>query len=172
MGINWKNLLTLALGVTGAAMWIAQAPANDETAFAMPSAKTYVNECGSCHTAYAPGMLPARSWHQMMNGLAHHFGEDAELDEPDHFAILKELESLAADGTYVTMRMRRINGLIPAGSTPQRITETGFFKYLHDEVPAHFWRRKSIGSPANCGACHPRANEGRYAEREIRIPPP
>lgn len=171
MGITWKNLFTLALGVTGTAMWIAQAPANDEAAFAMPAGKTYVNECGACHTAYAPGLLPARSWHKMMAGLADHFGEDATLDEPDHFTILKELETLAADGTYATMRMRRIAHAIPAASAPQRISETPYFKYLHDEVPASIWRRKPIGSGANCGACHTRANEGRYGEREIRIPP-
>jgi hypothetical protein len=41
---------------------------------------------------------------------------------------------------------------------------------MHDEVPAYIWKRKKIGSLANCIACHTRANEGRYGEREIRIP--
>lgn len=170
MGINWKNLLTLFLAVGATAFAIGQAPANDEAVFPMPAGKTFVNECGSCHTAFAPGLLPARSWRKMMAGLADHFGEDASLDEPVRLAILKDLENLAADTPQATLRMRRINGAIPAGSTPQRISDTGYFKYMHDEVPKYVWPRKKIGTPGNCIACHTRANEGRYSEQEIRIP--
>ena len=42
----------------------------------------YIDECGSCHMAYQPGLLPARSWQKIMGGLADHFGDNAELD-PD-----------------------------------------------------------------------------------------
>lgn len=169
-GITWKNLLTLILAVGGTTLVIAQAPANDEAIFPMPTGKTYVNECGSCHTAYAPGLLPARSWRKMMGELGSHFGEDASLEEPQQLEILKALENLAADSPQATMRMRRIHGAIPTNATPQRIVETGYFKYMHDEVRPSIWKRKKIGTLANCIACHPRANEGRYGEREIRIP--
>lgn len=171
MDITWKNLLTLIVAVGGSALLIAQSPADDEAIFPMPGGKTYVNECGSCHTAYAPGLLPTRAWRKMLGELGNHFGEDANLDEPQKLEILKALELLAADGSQANMRMRRINSAIPAHLSPQRITETGYFKYMHDEVPAYIWKRKKIGSLANCIACHPRANEGRYGEREIRIPP-
>jgi cytochrome c553 len=170
VGITWKNLLTLMLSIAGTTLLIAQSPAGDEAILPMPSGKTYVNECGSCHTAYAPGFLPARSWRKMLGELDKHFGEDASLGEPQRLAILKDLEMLASDGNQATMRMRRINSAIAAGAAPQRISETGYFKYMHDEVPAYIWKRKKIGSLANCIACHPRANEGRYGEREIRIP--
>jgi len=168
--ITWKNLLTLMLSVSAAAALISNAPADDEAIFPMPTGKTYVNECGSCHTAYAPGLLPARSWRKMMGELGNHFGEDASLEEPQRLEILKHLELLAADGSQANMRMRRINGAIAAGAAPQRISETGYFKYMHDEVPAYIWKRKKIGTLANCIACHTRANEGRYGEREVRIP--
>jgi cytochrome c553 len=170
-GITWKNLLTLTVSVAAAAAVIGNAPADDEAIFPMPAGKAYVSECGSCHTAYAPGLLPARSWRKLMGDLSKHFGEDASLDEPQQLEILKNLELLAADGSQANMRMRRINGAISAGALPQRITETGYFKYMHDEVPAYIWKRKKIGSLANCVACHTRASEGRYGEREIRIPP-
>lgn len=171
-GITWKHLASLVLAVGATALVIERAPASDEAIFPMPAGKTYVNECGSCHTAFAPGLLPARSWRRMMAELANHFGEDASLDEPQHLAILKDLESLAADGPQANMRMRRISAAIPANAAPQRIIETGYFKYMHDEVPRHIWQRKKIGTPGNCIACHIRANEGRYGEREVRIPPP
>ena len=37
----------------------------------------YQEECGSCHMAYPPGLLPGRSWEKLMTGLADHFGENA-----------------------------------------------------------------------------------------------
>ena len=169
-GMNWKNLSTLTLSVLATAALISNAPADDEAIFPMPPGKTYVNECGSCHTAYAPGLLPARSWRKMMDGLSKHFGEDASLAEPDQLEILMNLELLALDGGQANMRMRRINGAIAAGAMPQRVSETGYFKFMHDEVPAYMWKRKKVGSLANCVACHTRANEGRYGEREVRIP--
>ena len=33
-------------------------------------------ECGSCHLAFAPSMLPASAWKRMMGDLANHFGDD------------------------------------------------------------------------------------------------
>ena len=170
MGITWKNLLTLILSVAATVMVINNAPADDEAIFPMPAGKTYVEECGSCHTAYAPGLLPARSWRKMMGELDKHFGEDASLSEPQQLEILKALETLAADSNLANMRMRRIHGAIPAGTAPQRISETGYFKFMHDEVRPSIWKRKKIGTLANCIACHTRANEGRYGEREVRIP--
>jgi hypothetical protein len=168
--ITWKHLFTLLLAIGGSSLLISQAPANDEANFPMPSGKVYVDECGSCHTAYAPGMLPARSWRKMMAELVDHFGEDASLSEPQRMEITQALELLASDASQATLRMRRINAAIPANATPQRISETGYFKFIHDEVRPSIWKRKQIGTLANCIACHPRANDGRYGEREIRIP--
>lgn len=170
MGVTWRHLLVLALVLFAAGLWISQSPQGDEARFPMPAGKTYLAECGSCHTAFAPGLLPVRSWHRMMGELEEHFGEDATLDEPQYLAILKELETLAADGSYADQRMRRISEAISPTAQPQRISETPFFKYTHDEVPQGLWKRKRIGTPSNCLACHPRANEGRYDEREVRIP--
>jgi mono/diheme cytochrome c family protein len=170
MSITWKNLATLLASVGVAALWIGNAPADDEAVFPMPRGKALVSECGSCHTAYAPGLLPARSWRKMLSELGNHFGEDASVQEPVRLALLKDLEDMAADGAFADMRMRRIAGSVPVNAAPQRITETAYFKFMHDEVPKSFWQRKAIGTPANCIACHPRANEGRYGEREVRIP--
>ena len=36
-------------------------------------------ECGSCHAAYPPGLLPAPSWRAVMAGLDRHFGTDATI---------------------------------------------------------------------------------------------
>jgi len=168
--MTWRHLVVLVVVLAIAGQWLVHSPAESEMAFPMPTGKVYVQECGSCHTAFAPGLLPARSWQRMMGELSDHYGEDASLDEPHHLAILKELETLAADGSYADMRMRRIAAAIPTGSQPQRITETAYFKHLHDEVPADLWKRKGIAAVSNCLACHPRANAGHYGERELRVP--
>ena len=40
----------------------------------------YVRECGDCHVAYPPGLLPATSWRRLMAGLDRHYGSDASLE--------------------------------------------------------------------------------------------
>ncbi len=172
MGVNYKNLAVLAASITLTVLWITGGRADDFGAvFPMPPGKLYVEECGSCHTAYAPGLLPARSWKKMMNELDKHFGEDASLEEPKQLAILRWLTDYAADSIDGNMLMRRIAESIPLNAAPQRIIDTPFFHYMHDEVPDYMWKRQAVGTPSNCIACHPRANEGRYPEREVQIPP-
>jgi hypothetical protein len=170
MSVTLKNLLPLFLGVGLTGFWLAANSSEGEAAFPMPAGKLYGEECGGCHTAYAPGLLPARSWSRMMAELDNHFGEDASLAEPERQAILADLTRLAADGPQANLLMRRIAGGIPRHEAPQRISSTPFFKYMHDEVPAYIWKRAKIGSPANCGACHTKADAGRYYEREVVIP--
>ncbi len=169
--VTWKSLaiFTAVMGLAG--LWIGNAPEHDEALFFMPRGKTYVNECGSCHTAYAPGLLPSRSWRKMMAGLEDHFGEDASVQEPVWLALLKDLEDMAADGAFADMRMRRIAAAVAVDAAPLRITETAYFKALHERLPRGIWLRAGIRTRGNCAACHPRANEGRFGEREIRIPP-
>ena len=36
-----------------------------------------LKECGACHMAFQPQMLPKRSWGKIMSELPNHFGEDA-----------------------------------------------------------------------------------------------
>jgi len=136
----------------------------------MPVSPLYVEECGSCHTAYAPGLLPARGWRQLMQGLGRHFGEDASLKDADRNLLLGQLEALAGDGPRGVAAISSRNARVNPAETPIRITEMPFFAYMHDEVPASIWRRTKVGTKANCIACHPKADEGRYFEREIVIP--
>lgn len=136
----------------------------------MPESRLYVRECGSCHTAYAPTYLPARSWRRLMAELERHFGEDASLPGADRDLLSAQLEALAADTPQAAPSVARHNGRVPAASTPLRITEMPFFGFMHDEVPASIWKRPKVGSKANCVACHGRADEGRYFERELLIP--
>lgn len=128
------------------------------------SNKAWQQECASCHVAYPPGLLPKASWRRMMSGLDKHFGEDASLDPATQADILKFLEANAANSGSKVLRH------MAANEAPLRITETRWFMHEHDEVPRATWARKSVGSAANCAACHRQAEQGNYNEDAIRIP--
>jgi hypothetical protein len=95
----------------------------------------YAAECGSCHMAYPPGLLPARSWQKVMSGLADHFGENAELAPDVAKALNDYLISNAADHS-TALRSERITRTLRPDEAPLRITELPFFAREHHEVPA------------------------------------
>jgi hypothetical protein len=130
---------------------------------------SWQQECASCHLAYSPALLPRASWQRVMGGLEQHFGENASLDPATQADILRFLEANAADsgrsriGGKVMQRM-------DTKTAPLRITETRWFVRKHDEVPRATWVRKSVGSAANCAACHRQAEKGVFDEDTVRIP--
>ena len=119
----------------------------------------FQQECSSCHIAYSPGLLPAESWRKMMSGLGKHFGSDASLDAQDNKEITAFLVSNASNRWS-------------APTAPLRISESIWFKRKHDshEIDPAVWKNPQVKSPANCAACHPKAERGDYNERDIRIP--
>ncbi|MET0063820.1 MAG: diheme cytochrome c [Candidatus Thiodiazotropha endolucinida] len=131
----------------------------------------YQEECGSCHFPYQPVFLPAASWRTMMGKLDEHFGENAELSAEDQATLSSYLISNTAD---------RVNREIPnkvmwslrSSPVPERITETGFFKHEHNEIPYSVRNRKSGEKLtfSNCDSCHKKALQGSYNEHEIIIP--
>ena len=116
-------------------------------------------ECGSCHVAFPPRLLPAASWRAMMDGLDNHFGTDASVEAPVAQEIGAFLENNAG---------RRKQE--PTAKPQLRISATRWFVREHDEVPQRVWENPLVKSPANCAACHTKAESGDYRERNIRMP--
>lgn len=130
----------------------------------------YREECGSCHFAYQPGLLPQVSWRKMMSGLEDHFGDNAELGAESNQEILDYLLANAADDSNYK-RSKGIMGALRSGEVPLRITDTVYFKRKHDEIPASMVvDNKELGSFSKCAACHTRAEAGSYDDDEIKIP--
>lgn len=145
-------LLALACALPGAFADSREMPAS-----AMLPA--YQQECASCHMAYPPGMLPAPSWQRLVQGLDRHYGTDASL-EP---ALVRQIGAWlqAHAGTYKRVRE----------APPQdRISQSAWFERKHREVAPAVWQRASIGSRANCMACHARADQGDFDDDRVRIP--
>jgi cytochrome c553 len=126
-------------------------------------------ECSSCHMLYHPGLLPERSWNKLMSGLDKHFGENASLDAATRDEITNFLVTNSAEKS-TNRRSNRINQSIPASATPLRISKTRYFTSKHDEVSPSTFKRKSIGSAANCVACHQSAEKGDFSESQVKIP--
>lgn len=118
-------------------------------------------ECGSCHIVYPPNMLPAASWRVLMANLNKHFGSDASLDS----ATQRELSDLLQN-------QGKGRAEIAANGQPViRISQTSWFLDEHEEeVSPRTWRNPKVKSAANCGACHTKADQGRFGEHEVRIP--
>lgn len=119
-----------------------------------------LKECGSCHMAFQPAFLPARSWHRMMDDLANHFGEDASLPADKVQAIRATMTANAGD--VVTQgRARKYMQWVAPGGMPQKITENPDFERKHrfaDKV----WRDPKVVTKSNCPACHRGADNGLY----------
>jgi len=119
-----------------------------------------VEECGVCHMAFQPQMLPKKSWQKMMANLADHFGEDASLNAKITNSIEKYYVKNAANSGWRGGKFMR--GLTDE-SAPLRITETPYWIREHNhEVPKSAWTNPKVKTKANCVACHRDAGRGNY----------
>jgi hypothetical protein len=136
------------------------------------SNKLYKDECGSCHFAYQPGLLPSQSWEKLLNekALADHFGENAELDADVLASIKSFVMENAADKSYYK-RARKIANATEGIEAPLRITEVRYIKRKHHEIPERMIKgNKDVKSLSYCDACHTQADNGVFDEDTVKIP--
>ena len=161
--MNHPRRLIALLAVPGFAMLAGAAVAEHRQPPRRPvdSAATvqYREECGSCHLPFPPRGLPPASWQRLMAELDQHFGTDASIDTAASRAIGAWLQANAGREPVKT-----------AARPLLRMTESPWFQHEHDEIGADAFRRPGIKGPANCGACHRGAAEGRFGEHDIRVP--
>jgi hypothetical protein len=135
---------------------------------------TYGEECGSCHMAYQPGLLPALDWARIMgpDALANHYGDDASLSDAVRGEIASYLVASSADqGTRSRSRAFALVGDATADTALPRITRTRYFVEKHDEIPEKWVAvNPEVGSFSQCNSCHRGADEGIYNEEQVSIP--
>lgn len=125
----------------------------------------YVVECGSCHMAYPPQLLPSSSWERIMQGLDRHFGENAEVDAATRKALQKYLAEASSAGSIYNLLQN------PVKQAPSRITELPSFIVRHGAIPARLIQENdAVDSLSRCNACHLNAGQGRFDEGDVRIP--
>lgn len=129
----------------------------------------YLDECGICHFAYQPGLLPEQSWRKLMGSLDNHFGENAELDVTTRQELLDYLVANSAEHSSTRRSARILHSV--GNESPMRITEVRYIRRQHYEIPIRLIRdNPDVRSLSNCAACHTRAETGSFAERDIHIP--
>ena len=112
----------LALSAVSQTTWVTQSLAAPQT-FPPITDAAYLKECGSCHMAYPPEFLPARSWNGVIASLQDHFGDAAQLDGATQQRIRDYLVAHSADkaqNEHSFAIMRSLN----ASEAPLRITAT------------------------------------------------
>jgi len=129
---------------------------------------TYKEQCGACHFAFQPGLLPSGSWEKILDTPGEHNGEEIELDPESKDAIAEYLNKNAAEHSSAKRAVKIMKSL--DGQTPLRITDTPYIQNKHKSIPRHAFLRESIGSRSNCPACHTTAEKGIYREKSVTIP--
>lgn len=95
----------------------------------------WLQECGACHDAFPPALLPGYSWKKIMSSLDKHFGDDASLDPQAQKRILNVLL-----------------GGRPA-DIPTRITDQNWFLNIHGGNLAQYAQEKGFRL-VQCNKCH------------------
>lgn len=135
------------------------------TAVASTAEVLYRKECGACHLAYPPNLLPAASWRRTMAGLERHFGQNAELDAETGASLEGWLAARADEAGD-----RRHGVQARDGEAPLRISDTPRFRRKHRKIDPGVLARPSIRSYANCAACHAGAGEWDFDDDGAKIP--
>ena len=130
---------------------------------------TFKEDCGACHFAYQPELLPSGSWQKILFGLEDHFGEFIELDPDSKKIIAEYLKANAAEHSSAKRAVKILRSL--GSQTPMRITEIPYIQRKHHEIQPEVFKRESVGSLSNCSACHTTAEKGIYDDDYVVIPP-
>ena len=129
---------------------------------------TYKENCGACHLAYQPELLPSSSWKAILVQLDDHFGEVLELDPETQKVILGYVETNAAENSTAKRAVKIMRSL--GNATPMRITDIPYIQHKHHEISSSVFDRQTIGSFSNCDGCHQKAEEGIYDDDFVVIP--
>jgi cytochrome b len=163
-------LVMIALASIAAYAWFGSGRADARaqratTALALPRDARWQSECGGCHLAYHPSLLPARSWQRIFAGQHEHFGEDLDLAPATSRALEDYAVANAADrlGSPVAYRIERS---VPAGQAPERISDTAYWRERHERLDPALFKRIHA---SDCGACHRDAESASFSALAIHV---
>ncbi len=164
--------LLVAAGAYFHGAWSATAaqPYLPYTGPVLPDDAGWRAECGGCHLAYHPTLLPARGWQRIMAEQQSHFGEDLALDEATISHVTDFLVANAAERA-LTEAAWKIQRTTPAEATPLRITELPYWRRTHDGLPAWVWKSPQVHGKHDCATCHLDAERGTFEDGAMRLPP-
>lgn len=163
MRIPYRPLVIGLATLAFSAFILARAQAGDRHYFAPVTDPVVKEECGSCHMAFAPSMLPAKSWQRMMVNLT---SISATTPKPKTPPPQRKSPSISLP----TPAMRVASALAANCSKalprdpPHNASRLPKWVSKHRKVPDWEWRHKDVRTKANCVACHSAAEQGYYEE--------
>ena len=129
----------------------------------------YKENCGSCHFAYQPELMPWGGWKKILaESSDKHFGESVSLSAEANAEVSRYLEANSAESSRSEISVKIMKSL--RGKNPARITDIPYIGKKHRKIGADILRRQTVGSLSNCSACHQKAEEGNYDDRYVNIP--
>jgi hypothetical protein len=129
-------------------------------------ANLWQRECSGCHLAYAPALLPRRSWERMLAEQASHFGEDLALDS----AALRDLLAIEARTRPPSWAAWKLGASVAPGDAPLRISASPFWRHAHRSLPRAAFAPPQAAGPHDCEACHRDAASGIFHPRMVYKP--
>ncbi len=135
----------------------------------LPKDELWQEECGSCHLAYYPSLLPQPSWAKLFRQQVDHFSEDLSLDSKT-IVLLKNYADRYAGKTFNIEAFWNIQNSIHPDDTPTRITQTPYWKNKHSNIDGEIWRSQEVTGKFNCEACHRDANHYWFDDTAIVLP--
>jgi cytochrome b len=161
------SALLLAAQYLHASGWMlgypdARAPENGAPANSRLEA--WNHECGSCHLAYAPSLLPARSWDAMLEKQDDHFGEDLALSRE----TVRKLQASTHSPAPSWAAWKLAGSARSVDPPPMRITDAPFWRHAHRRLSAQEFARPPVAGRHDCEACHGDAASGIFAPRMIQ----
>jgi hypothetical protein len=170
MTTNRQGLAALAFAAAVAVGAMPGAPAFAASGeLLVPSDGPYAKECGTCHSAFSPALLPAASWRGLMQRLNEHFGDPARVDAATQRAITDYLVANAADRA-TNGQSRAIMQSLGPNEAPLRITQVPYIARLHSTVLDPLWngtpRPKTL---TECGVCHNDVRSGDFKSKVFHV---
>lgn len=137
--------------------------------------QVYQEQCGSCHMAYPAFLLPTTSWNRLVSRLDRHFGERLKLDAADRTTIGRYLDVNSANRSTSGVARQIMSSL--GGRVPMRITDVPYLRLIHQRIDrrySHSDGKRTGRFWADCQACHPGAEAGRFDDDvyPYTYPPP
>lgn len=136
---------------------------------ALPDNTLWREECGECHFAFHPTLLPERSWRRIFAEQHEHFGEDLDLDDDTLMELLAFHIKYSSESGLIEPA-RKILYYTPTNEIPTQVTETHYWKIKHKDIDPKYWKHEKVRTKANCSACHLDADRGTYEDSDMRLP--
>ena len=133
--------------------------------------QAYATDCGDCHKAYPPFILPRRSWERIMDNLEDHFGEKITDQNISVSAQNSIREYLYAHSAEHSSREIAVKVLASVGDrNPTSLSKVPYWREVHARIDPSIFARKSVKDRSNCAACHKDFEYGVIDDINIAIP--